>query len=184
MIRFDSAVTIEANSTKGFFYVPIMSTVIIGGGVIGMSIAFYLTDRSSPNRAKDVHVIDSSATLFNGASGYAGGFLAKNWFSPVTRSLGLLSFELHKQLAKDYDGANRWGYMPSMAYSLDVRGILTDNLQPGGADWLRDGTSRSRVASELQDTTLTGCTERPVWLTPQKGGSVEEISDEGSVAQV
>jgi glycine/D-amino acid oxidase-like deaminating enzyme len=182
--RSTQSLTFEHKTSPIGINYSTMSTVIIGGGIIGMSTAFYLTNESSPNQAEDVHVIDSSAALFSGASGYAGGFLAKDWFSPVLASLGALSFELHKQLAKEHDGAHQWGYMPSTAYSLDVRETLADKLQPGGADWLREGTSRAQVASKLEETVLTVSSDRPGWLTRQRGGSLEVISDDESVAQV
>ena len=51
------------------------STVILGTGIIGLSTAYYLSqfEGVSPNR---IHLVDSASTLFDCASGFAGGFLA------------------------------------------------------------------------------------------------------------
>ena len=56
-----------------------MATVIIGGGIIGTAVAFYLSESS--DNPSSIHVIESAPRLFASASGYAGGFLAKDWFS-------------------------------------------------------------------------------------------------------
>jgi glycine/D-amino acid oxidase-like deaminating enzyme len=158
-----------------------MATIIIGGGIIGASTAHYLSNPSSSNASQDheIHVIESSSQLFSGASGYAAGFIAKDWFAPALAPLGKLSYELHKQLAAEYDGGRRWGYMPGTALSLDVN--TSDEGKGGtGYDWLRDGSSRALAASG----TASGELETPEWLTRQKGERVEVISDEDTVGQV
>lgn len=157
-----------------------MATVVIGGGIIGASIAHYLSNPSSSSNASqdhEIHVIESSSQLFSGASGYAAGFIAKDWFAPALAPLGKLSYELHKQLAAEYDGSRRWGYMPGMALSLDVNASGKGGT---GYDWLRDGSSRALAASG----TASGELKTPEWLTKQKGGRVEVISDEDTVGQV
>jgi L-2-hydroxyglutarate oxidase LhgO len=40
-----------------------MTTVIIGGGIIGTSIAYHLSNSSSASKEAEVHVIDSSARV-------------------------------------------------------------------------------------------------------------------------
>ncbi|KAF3385948.1 hypothetical protein DPV78_012668 [Talaromyces pinophilus] len=160
-----------------------MATVIIGGGIIGASIAHYLSNpSSSPNALQDheIHIVESSATLFSGASGYAAGFIAKDWFAPALAPLGKLSYELHKELAAEYDGGRRWGYMPGTALSLDVSTTGKEGGGGTGYDWLRDGSSRALAASGSK----AGELEMPEWLTKQKGGRVEVISDEDTVGQV
>lgn len=52
-------------------------TVIIGAGIIGLSTAYYLS-RSGRTNAESIHLVDSSKELFHCASGFAGGFLAKD----------------------------------------------------------------------------------------------------------
>jgi glycine/D-amino acid oxidase-like deaminating enzyme len=50
-------------------------TVIIGGGIIGTSIAYYLSEASDPT---EIHLVESCPEFFASASGYAGGFLARD----------------------------------------------------------------------------------------------------------
>ncbi|KAL3440291.1 FAD dependent oxidoreductase [Aspergillus insuetus] len=153
-----------------------MPTIILGGGIIGASIAYYLSQQD-PTSAAEIHILESSSTLFSSASGYAAGFLAKDWFEPSLLPLGELSFAMHESLAAEHGGAARWGYMKGTALSLGS----TDAGAGGkrGDDWLRSGTSRAETA-----TGEVVITEGPEWLTRQKGTAVERISEEGSVAQV
>ncbi|PON21408.1 hypothetical protein TGAM01_v209709 [Trichoderma gamsii] len=80
-------------------------TVILGSGVIGLSTAFYLRQHQP---GTTIHLVDSAQELFSSASGYAGGFLAKDWFRPNLVPLAELSFEEHKKLAEDENGRERW----------------------------------------------------------------------------
>jgi glycine/D-amino acid oxidase-like deaminating enzyme len=156
-----------------------MGTVIIGGGIIGTSIAYHLSGLSED--PSSIHIIESSSKMFSSASGYAAGFLAKDWFSPPAAELGALSFDLHKKLAGEHGGANRWGYVSSTALSLAINeDVGVGNGQREG-DWLLDGTSRAEVASGNHLINEDGS---PAWLTKQKGGSVDLISSEEGCAQV
>lgn len=165
-----------------------MATVIIGGGIIGASIAHYLSDpSSSPNASQghEIHVVDSSAQLFSGASGLAAGFIAKDWFAPALAPLGALSYRLHKQLAAEHDGNRKWGYMPSTALSLNINRSQTDDNDDKeggktGYDWLRDGSSRAEAASRRETQEMM----KPEWLAKQPGATVEVISEEDTVSQV
>ena len=147
-----------------------MSTVILGGGIIGSSIAYYLSKQSTD----EIHIIEPSSKLFSAASGYAAGFLAKDWFAPSLAPLGALSFDLHHELAAKHGGEEKWGYMKGTALSLDV---TTEDEKNGacGDDWLRAGTSRAETASGFDRSSVY---ESPAWLTKQRGGIVERISDE------
>ena len=88
-----------------------MGTIIIGGGIIGTSIAYSLSKVSDD--IQSIHIVEASPRLFASASGYAGGFLAKDWFSPAAAELGALSFGLHRQLAEEHNGSEAWGYAPA-----------------------------------------------------------------------
>ncbi|TKA72837.1 hypothetical protein B0A55_06047 [Friedmanniomyces simplex] len=52
------------------------AVVILGGGIIGFSIAYYLSQ--DPHYKGRIHVVDAADRLFESASGYAGGFLARD----------------------------------------------------------------------------------------------------------
>ena len=151
-----------------------MATVIVGTGIIGTSTAYYLSQDSSTTTPSSIHLIESSPELFASASGYAAGFLARNWFSSSVASLGALSFDLHKQLAEENNGREMWGYSRSIGTSLESTGGNK------GYDWLREGTSRANAAGEYEPMDETG----PAWLTRRKGSRVEIISEDDSTAQV
>ena len=150
-----------------------MSTVILGGGIIGLSTAYYLS-LSQP--AAKIHIIDSSPTLFTSASGYAGGFVALDWFSHSVASLGALSFRLHRELAENHGGQRRWGYAGSQAYSLSVdeRGVRKKGKkrkkgkeEGGGEDWLSQGTSRAALAMGAERCEMVNHDGSPtVWDAP------------------
>ena len=159
-----------------------MATVIVGTGIIGTSIAYYLSE-SSPNPSS-IHIVESAPRLFASASGFAGGFLARDWFSAAVASLGELSFDLHRQLAKGYQGEKRWGYSPSTALSLAIdegRGVGTGER---GEDWLLEGTSRAEVALSAAVGDVLREDGTPAWVTKQKGGTLDTISSEDGCAQV
>ena len=151
-----------------------MSTVIIGAGIIGCSTAFYLSQSPSNISPSDIHLVESSPELFASASGYAAGFLARDWFSSSSASLGALSFDLHKELAEENNGMEKWGYSRSTGTSMvEVTGKRGD-------EWLRDGTSRAEVVATHHFEHGYG----PAWLTRSKNGKVEIISRDDSTAQV
>ena len=121
------------------------STVILGSGIIGLSTAYYLsqlteidadatptlsnaspqsgagggTTASNPPIKHEIHLVEPSPELFASASGKAAGFLAKDWFAPAVAPLGEFSFDLHRKLAEEHGGKQKWGWSESVSYSLD-----------------------------------------------------------------
>ena len=95
-------------------------TVVLGAGIIGLSTAYYLAKLSKESGIEHtIHLVEPCPQLFSSASGKAGGFLAKDWFNPTMAPLGELSFRLHQELAEQHNGRAKWGYSPSISYSLD-----------------------------------------------------------------
>ncbi len=86
-----------------------MHVLICGGGVIGASIAYFLSVRGV--RA----TIIERTGLACAASGKAGGFLALDWCdgSPL-QALARRSFALHAELAREIGGD--WGYRRLQTY--------------------------------------------------------------------
>ncbi|OJD10694.1 hypothetical protein AJ78_08366 [Emergomyces pasteurianus Ep9510] len=163
-----------------------MSTVIIGGGIIGLSTAYYLSlfPPSKKHQCQhQIHIIDPATQLFDCASGYAAGFIARDWFSAELASLGALSFELHEQLAREHGGYEKWGYMRSTAVGLQVQ-YADGQRSARGDDWLRQGASRAEVAVRADERKEGEPDAAPAWLTRQEGGRADRISDVGGVAQV
>lgn len=148
-----------------------MPTVIVGTGIIGTATAFYLS--SSQTRSGSIHLVEASPDLFASASGYAAGFIARDWFSPPLARLGALSFDLHKELAGQNGGYQGWGYTESTSTSLaETIG------NHGGADWLREGASRAVAAKN----TSPASGHAPSWLKHK--GELDLMSDGSTTAQV
>ncbi|KAL1859745.1 hypothetical protein Daus18300_009467 [Diaporthe australafricana] len=158
------------------------NTVILGAGIIGVSTAYYLS-RHQPGNT--IHLVEPSPDLFASASGYAGGFLARDWFGTGVASLAALSFDEHKRLAKLYDGASNWGYSRSTSLSYTAASQTRGKKSQRGEDWLRYGTSRG-------DAAAAGCTRDdsddggvlPPWLRREDGDTVRPIGDDRTTAQV
>ncbi|CAK7222310.1 hypothetical protein SCUCBS95973_004799 [Sporothrix curviconia] len=161
-----------------------MATVIIGAGIIGVSTAYYLAENDA---TADIHLVETTDRLFASASGYAGGFLARDWHAPATASLAALSFDQHTALAAKYDGASRWGYALSTALSYGVPGMSDDDKRwqgRRGEDWLRRGTSRSTSAPVDASPAPDKDIKTPAWLHRKNGDRVDVLADDGTTGQV
>jgi glycine/D-amino acid oxidase-like deaminating enzyme len=162
------------------------TTVIIGAGIIGVSTAYYLS-RQEPGST--IHLVEASPELFSSASGYAGGFLAKDWHATATASLGELSFELHRQLAEEHGGKEKWGYSPTTSISYVAKPGAGPRKR--GDDWLREGTSHADVAAtavvaaaDEADGSGDPAGNAPKWLRRVAGDEIEVIGDHATTAQV
>ncbi|KAF7930408.1 uncharacterized protein EAE98_004808 [Botrytis deweyae] len=166
------------------------NTVILGTGIIGLSTAYYLSLSQDPST---IQLVDPSPTLFSSASGYAAGFLSRDWFCDESSDLGLLSFEEHKKLAEENSGAEKWGYSVSRSLNF-VSHVAAEKAKKSGKkgvrgdDWLRVGGSRAETASGndgvgVKEAASTAG-EWPKWFKKNEGDEMESISKEGSTAQV
>ena len=151
------------------------NTVILGGGIIGVSTAYFLS-QSPEIPASSIHIVEAAPELFASASGFAAGFCAKDWYSSSVAPLGELSFNLHKKLAHENNGKENWGYSRSTGTSF------AEGPRRGerGDEWLNEGASRADVAGQHEFKGGKG----PAWLTRGSGDSVDIISEDDSTAQV
>ncbi|GAX73930.1 hypothetical protein CEUSTIGMA_g1380.t1 [Chlamydomonas eustigma] len=95
--------------------------VVIGGGIIGSSIAYYLSERGAK-----VTVLEREC-LAAAASGRAGGFLALDWNeSTPLRHMSHLSYRLHQELSLKF-GPEHIGYRPVHTYQ--VSGVETSAVK-------------------------------------------------------
>ncbi|XP_073293777.1 D-amino-acid oxidase [Primulina huaijiensis] len=89
--------------------------VVCGGGVIGVCTAYFLSKRGAA-----VTLVEKSS-IACAASGKAGGFLALDWCDGGSvGSLARASFNLHRSLAQELNGAELYGYRPVTTLSLSV----------------------------------------------------------------
>lgn len=128
--------------------------VICGGGVIGASIAYYLSLRNV-----EAVVIERTGVA-NAASGKSGGFLALDWCrgTPVD-ALARRSFALHAELASTLNAELNldWGYR-----RLDTLSV---------------------AASEQRDFSSMARMEAPSWLGPT-AAVYAQIGSEETTAQL
>jgi glycine/D-amino acid oxidase-like deaminating enzyme len=157
-------------------------TFILGTGIIGLSTAYYLS-RSPSTPPSSIHLVDPSPVLFSSASGFAGGFLAEDWFAAEVEELGRLSFRLHRELAENNAGRDGWGYLRStgVSYSAGKLGKGRKGERERGEGWLRQGGSRGDVVGVSE---VFGDDNGPMWLKRGEGDSMEVIGEEGTLAQV
>ncbi|ETI23675.1 hypothetical protein G647_05478 [Cladophialophora carrionii CBS 160.54] len=93
--------------------------VVVGGGIIGCTTAYFLTRHPKYNPdLHSIHLLEATG-IASGASGKAGGLLAL-WAYP--QALVPLSFKLHADLAKEHDGARRWGYRGVGVGQIELKG--------------------------------------------------------------
>jgi glycine/D-amino acid oxidase-like deaminating enzyme len=120
-----------------------MRVLICGGGVIGASIAYFLS-----RRGVGATVIERTG-LACAASGKSGGFLALDWcdgtpLAPLARH----SFALHAQLAQEVD--DDWGYRPLTTYGGSMG--LGQRSNAHGIDWLSDGVTVDQRLGSTETT--------------------------------
>ncbi|KAG4259587.1 hypothetical protein FPRO04_03319 [Fusarium proliferatum] len=119
--------------------------VVVGGGIIGSTTAYYLTRHSKFNPAlHTITLLEAAPTVAQGASGKAGGLLAL-WAYP--ECLVPLSYRLHAELAAEHNGPQRWGYRQlgcgsfdavvtrDKIKSLQANGNGSANGNENGKDW-------------------------------------------------
>ena len=118
-----------------------MRVVVVGGGVIGTSIAWRLAARGA-----HVTVVERTA-IACAASGRSGGFLAKDWCdgTPLMH-LARRSFDLHAELAEELKGD--WGYRRLTTYAGVVGRPTTFAPRGPSRQWISaDVTISGRIGS-------------------------------------
>jgi glycine/D-amino acid oxidase-like deaminating enzyme len=120
-----------------------MRVLICGGGVMGASIAYFLS-----RRGVAATVIERTG-LACAASGKAGGFLALDWCDGTPlQALARRSFALHAQLAEEIGGD--WGYRRLTTYSGAAPGRRRDHAYE--IDWLAEHVAVNQRLGSTETT--------------------------------
>ncbi|KAL4803303.1 FAD dependent oxidoreductase [Aspergillus unguis] len=155
--------------------------VIVGGGIIGSSSAYYITRHPSFDPSRHSVTLVEASDIAGGASGKAGGLLAQ-WAYPS--NIVPLSFKLHAELAKEHNGKERWGYREVGCGQLIARGRPLSEKKDGNS--AGDSLSlNKRSASALGKLkTSKAPQELGEWIEPDLIRGYEDMSDPGETAQV
>ncbi|ENI06835.1 hypothetical protein COCC4DRAFT_39221 [Bipolaris maydis ATCC 48331] len=159
--------------------------VIIGGGIIGSTTAYFLSQHVKFDREKDTITLLEATKIAGGASGKAGGLLGL-WAYPSC--IVPLSYKLHQELAEKHDGANRWGYRAVHCGQIDMLGVLAKKKSAKGDI---DGKAKEDHVS-LQKRTekaigllrAAGVPKDLDWIAAEGIKAYEEMGTPSTTAQV
>jgi len=113
-----------------------MRIIICGGGVIGASIAYFLSRRGVKP------IVVERIGIACAASGKSGGFLALDWCDGTPLAdLARRSFWLHEELAKSID--RDWGYrrLATYAGAASAQNGRPRAARPSDHPWLADAVT-------------------------------------------
>eukprot|EP00931_Biecheleriopsis_adriatica_P051476 TRINITY_DN29859_c0_g1_i1.p1 TRINITY_DN29859_c0_g1~~TRINITY_DN29859_c0_g1_i1.p1 ORF type:complete len:296 (-),score=25.76 TRINITY_DN29859_c0_g1_i1:191-1078(-) len=162
--------------------------LILGGGIIGVSVAYHLA-----LRGKRTLVVDH-AGIASCASGKAGGFLARDWNDQgPLRELSRKSFDMHAKIAQTL---GLHSYRRLSCKSVTVAGATSKPSvrKLEGLEWVDGASSHRQMGTEstiaqVHPKELTDA----MWDSAQKGGAkflqgtvnelISETSSNGSVVK-
>ena len=144
-------------------------TVIVGAGIIGVSTAYFLSHSPSCGQDHTITILDPSPPA-SGASGKAAGFISQCWTGNATASLEDLSFRLYRELAKEYAGAEKWGYRRCRVLAVLGRG-------PGG------NSENFRWNGRFKGYKRTEYLGKLGWIVPETIASQSVLGEVDSFAQ-
>lgn len=144
---------------------PERNVVIIGGGIIGCTTAYYLTRHPAYSPSNTNITVFENHAVAAGASGKAGGLVA-TWAFP--KALAMLSFAEHSRLAAEHGGGERWGWRYTKSAQWEGRSAgLEDDVSSR-----REKKSDSILPKDLD------------WIIKDLTDDFSFISKEGETAQV
>src|SRR4051795_2253560 len=122
-----------------------MRVLICGGGVIGASIAYFLSCRGVQP------IVVERTGLACAASSKAGGFLAQDWCDGTPlEALARRSFALHAELTEQIGG--EWGYRPLTTYGGLVSAQTRHGRPAHETNWVSDHVTLTERLGSPQTT--------------------------------
>ncbi|TBU26270.1 FAD dependent oxidoreductase [Dichomitus squalens] len=163
--------------------------VVIGGGIIGCTTAFYLAShpRFAASSTKITLIEASKAGVAQGASGKAGGLVAK-WAYP--KELVNVSFAEHVRLASEHDGEKHWGWRMVHCGSWEGRGEAAEDSGTGaGAGGRRKSLEKTLGLESESDASKdaharSGLPNDLNWVKRSLTESYSPMAPFGATAQV
>ncbi|KAF2711151.1 FAD dependent oxidoreductase [Pleomassaria siparia CBS 279.74] len=153
--------------------------VIVGGGIIGSTTAYFLSHDGNFDREKDSITLLEASEIAGGASGKAGGLLAL-WAYP--KCIVPLSYGLHKELADKHNGSERWGYRALHCGQIEATGQPKANSNP--AKSLNSVSLQKRSAKATALLRAANVPRDLDWITPESITAYESMGDPQTTAQV
>ena len=151
--------------------------VVCGGGIIGVALAYYLSELSARDKRYVIKVVERESVACH-SSGKAGGFLALDWndHSPIS-SLSRLSYKLHQDLSQSLP-RQHLGYRQLSTYAIEAK-----------AEKNRKKTVQSYMDANISKSKLLGTRETTSQVNPYElthalkeaaiaSGVVEFVKDE------
>ncbi|KFZ08944.1 hypothetical protein V502_09048 [Pseudogymnoascus sp. VKM F-4520 (FW-2644)] len=162
-----------------------LDIVIVGGGIIGCTTAYYLTKHPSFDPSRHSITLLEATRIGGGASGKAGGLLAQ-WAYPA--SIVPLSFDLHSQLAKAHDGERQWGYRRISCGKVTAKDQKLSTSE-AATSWTQLATwfplgKRKYMKGENRDLPAKDFPDDLDWFNANSIKSYEDISTTNATAQV
>lgn len=162
--------------------------VVIGGGIIGSTSAYFLSRHPSFNPSIHTITILEATRIAGGASGKAGGLLAL-WAYPS--SIVPLSYRLHKELAQEHGGVERWGYRGVHCGQVEAKArALQSPTIHEGKDRATDANNGGSISLQKRSKDAIGLLRAAGvpnelgWVDPKSVTGYEEMGDPDTTAQV
>ncbi|TFY82512.1 hypothetical protein EWM64_g1503 [Hericium alpestre] len=161
---------------------PPTNIVIVGGGVIGCTTAYYLAHHPLFSSAVKVTVLEASKVgPAQGASGKSGGLIAK-WAYP--KELAKLSYAEHLRLAKELDGAKNWGFRQVEVGEWEGRGRTPSDKRLDESESSDLDTGRSSDEEQPRRKKASGFPADLTWVNKALTDSYTPMAPSGDTAQV
>jgi glycine oxidase len=146
-----------------------VDVAIIGGGIIGSSIAFYLAKEKKKVAILEAHQIGGKST--SAAAGMLGAHSEYKEFKhlyPFARSSQLLYKDLYEEIreltAIDFEKKN--GGLLKLAYSEEEKKDLESILSLSSVEWLACNEAREKVPQLTEDIVGAAYLKEDVHITP------------------